>query len=123
MEDIRIAKFTNPKIATSLPEVAGVSNVKTNVANERQQSNKKEETEKEAVKKVDVESVVEKANKMATTHDKEIAFKIDESEDTPIIIISDKKTGQVIRQIPSEEMLRLSDKMEEYVGLIYNGRI
>ncbi len=39
------------------------------------------------------------------------------------IVITNKETGKVIRQIPSEEMVRLSDNMEEFVGMIFNGRV
>jgi flagellar protein FlaG len=38
------------------------------------------------------------------------------------VTVSDKDTGEVIREIPSEELQRLSGKMEELVGMVFDGR-
>ena len=38
------------------------------------------------------------------------------------VTVTDKDTGEVIREIPSEELQRLSGKMEELVGMVFDGR-
>jgi len=38
------------------------------------------------------------------------------------VTVTDKDTGEIIREIPSEELQRLSGKMEELVGMVFDGR-
>jgi flagellar protein FlaG len=37
------------------------------------------------------------------------------------VTVYEKDTGKVIREIPPEEFQRLNEKMEEVIGLIFNG--
>ena len=37
------------------------------------------------------------------------------------VVVSDQKTGKVIREIPSEELQKLYIKMNELIGMIFNG--
>jgi len=39
------------------------------------------------------------------------------------IIVSEKETGALIREIPPEELQRLHVKMEELAGMLFNGMI
>ena len=39
------------------------------------------------------------------------------------IIVSEKETGKLIREIPPEELQQLQVKMEEMVGMIFNDRV
>ena len=121
MEDIRIEKFTGSPVTSAVQQVAESSKVKTGLTST---GSKKDEQEKETsvAPAVDMDKLVEKANQIANNSNKEITFKLDNEGDPPVIIVSDKETGSIIRQIPSEEMVRLNDKMEDFIGLIFNGR-
>ena len=52
-----------------------------------------------------------------------ISFTFDEKTKRPIIIVTEKDSGKIIRQIPPEEMLVLIQKMEEIAGIIFNRRV
>ena len=39
------------------------------------------------------------------------------------IIVSEKETGEIIREIPPEELQGLHAKMEELAGMLFNGMI
>jgi len=39
------------------------------------------------------------------------------------VTVSDKETGEVIREIPPEELQRLSGKLEEMVGMVFDGTV
>ncbi len=39
------------------------------------------------------------------------------------VTVTDKETGEVIREIPPEELQRLSGKMEEMVGMVFDGTV
>lgn len=119
MEDIKISSIAGQSM---IPQVAGGKKIRTEIANDSETENEKNQ-KSVSEETVDFEKMIDDANKIAKTANKDIHFQINEDGEPPIIIVTDKQTGKIIRQIPSEEMLRLSDRMEEFIGLIYNGRI
>ncbi len=121
MEDIRIARIAGAPAASAVPQVAGNKKVKADVASAETKDDQQQK-EPSVVSEADIDKLVENANQIASAYDKEINFRVDKEGEPPVIIISDKETGEVIRQIPSEEMVRLNAKMEEIIGLIFNGR-
>lgn len=50
-----------------------------------------------------------------------IHFSYDERSTVPVIRVMDDETGELIRQIPREEMLQLFSKLKELAGLIFQG--
>ena len=57
-----------------------------------------------------------------------IAFSVDEATDRQVVTLKDKESGDVIRQIPSEELLNIAAQMKELVadngksaGVLING--
>ena len=49
-----------------------------------------------------------------------IGFSINESTNKIVVTVTNKDTNEVIRQIPSEEMLALQEKMKELTGIIFS---
>ncbi|MGI2853469.1 flagellar protein FlaG [Shewanella algae] len=49
---------------------------------------------------------------------KGLAFKVDETSGTHVVSVMDVDSGDVIRQIPSEEALELAAKLSEVAGLL-----
>lgn len=72
----------------------------------------------------DVSGVVADINKIvyqvATT---KISFDIDEETGQSIIRVLNRETGDIIRQLPTEELLNLISKMEQLRGLIFDREI
>ena len=118
MDDIRIAKIAGTPVTSVVKQVTSGNKLKTEVDKEPESGK-----EKAQVSPAELEKLVSAANKVASANNKEISFKLHKKGEPPVIIVSNKETGKVIRQIPSEEMLRLSDNMEEFVGMIFNGRV
>lgn len=52
----------------------------------------------------------------------ELRLEVDQKSDRVIVKILDQGTKQVIRQIPSEELLAISERLEEFVGVFYDSR-
>ncbi len=50
----------------------------------------------------------------------ELRFEVDNESKETIVRIIDNETGELIRQIPSEEMLAIRARMEELIGVLYN---
>ena len=73
-------------------------------------------TLKEAISKI--KEAIEVLNETLASKDRSIRFRVDETIDRSVITVVDEKTGQVVRQLPSEEMLRVAHNMEAMKGLL-----
>ncbi len=49
-----------------------------------------------------------------------IALNQDKGSDSIVVQISERNTGEVIRQVPPEEVLDLKKKLEDLVGLLFD---
>jgi flagellar protein FlaG len=45
---------------------------------------------------------------------------MDEEINRPVITVRNIETGEVVRQIPSEEIIRMAHSIEEGKGLLFN---
>lgn len=52
----------------------------------------------------------------------ELRFEVDKNSEEMIVKIVDPETRQVIRQIPSEELLAIRERMKDLIGVLYNAR-
>ncbi len=66
-----------------------------------------------------LERAVESANQRFQMHQRSLQFKVDDSSNHLVIKVIDKETDEVVRQIPSEEFLELSKRMEEMQDLFF----
>ncbi|HCW76831.1 MAG TPA: hypothetical protein DHU63_09880 [Candidatus Marinimicrobia bacterium] len=71
---------------------------------------------------VDFGKLTEKINKYVRSTGTRLSFKYDERLSRPVIIVRDQETGEIIRQIPQEEMLNLVEKMNDKNGFLFRGR-
>lgn len=69
-----------------------------------------------------VPQLVDQVNDHIRSLGTKVRFTVDGRTGKQIVIVAEKETGKVIRQIPPEEMLELAAKMKELVGIIYNGK-
>lgn len=47
------------------------------------------------------------------TQNRNLAFEIDDKSQRPIVTVKDSSSGDVIRQIPSEEVLKMAERIKE----------
>ena len=59
---------------------------------------------------------------IATTTGKELAFDVDEDSKTSFVVVRDEKTGDVITQLPSKEVLNLKARLHDLLGALFNKR-
>lgn len=107
-----VRSSTNSKFAE---ERLNRKNVKQN--DKTEEKPKKEEPTTESVK-----SAVIEMNNLVEKFSTKIGFSVDAEKKQMIIIVTDKETGKVIRQIPAEEIMDLNQKMEEIAGIIFDER-
>lgn len=61
---------------------------------------------------------VDELNDYVQNLHREIQFSVDSDSNTTIIKVIDATTGEVIRQLPPDEMMRLVDRLDELEGLL-----
>lgn len=71
---------------------------------------------------IDVAELVEKVTQQVQAFSTKIAFSYDAERRQASILVTERETGKIIRQIPPQEMLTLMEKMDEITGIIYNRR-
>ena len=64
--------------------------------------------------------IADSMNKVAKALNTRLTFQVDESTGRLIVKVIDSETGEVRRQIPPEEMVRLVEKMKSMVGMLFN---
>lgn len=60
-----------------------------------------------------LDKAVETANKVARSYDRQLNYSIDKATDRLVVKVVDVTTGETIRQIPSDEMLKLSAELSK----------
>ncbi|TWH64366.1 flagellar protein FlaG [Azomonas agilis] len=68
-----------------------------------------------------VESVVSDLKALSQRAQPNLDFSIDEETGTFVVKVIDKDSGEVIRQLPTEEALRIAEQLDEMRGLLFKG--
>lgn len=61
---------------------------------------------------------VHKLNEYAQQMKRDIEFSVDEESNRTIVRVRDAETGEVIRQLPAEEILRIAERLADAEGLL-----
>jgi flagellar protein FlaG len=80
------------------------------------------EPEKE-IPKERIDEAINELNHHLGIFNSRLSFSFDEEQKMTIIKIQDRETGEVIRQIPSEEMLNSLSKISSIAGLLFDQKI
>lgn len=116
---------------TSLPSTPLGSNAALNLPPERQTVNRTtlvdstrqatEPAKPQAIsqaKQKDVEQAVKEVNEFVQPINNALSFSLDQESDKMVVKVIDQGTKEVIRQIPSEEMLALAKALDTMKGLL-----
>ena len=68
----------------------------------------------------DMREVIEVANAALKNANNSLQFQIDESLEQPIVSVVDQDSGEVIRQLPSEEIVRISRSIDSMRGVLFD---
>ena len=82
-----------------------------------------DKTKADQDKRLEVKRAVEKMNKALELFNVERRFVIDDKTKELVIKIIDRETGEVIDQIPPEEVLKRYYEMQKFIGLLFNKRV
>lgn len=78
---------------------------------------------------IDISEQLDLFNDFASASGTELAFSVDNSTSKQVVTVTDRSTGDLIRQIPSEDVLKFAAKMKEFsgnqtnaIGILIDGR-
>lgn len=69
-----------------------------------------------------LDSAVASISSFVQSVQRNLDFSIDESSGEVVVKVTDRDSGEVIRQLPSEEALRLSEQLESLRSLMFETR-
>jgi len=64
--------------------------------------------------------LVEKLRQAMPSTENSLQFRIDEVLDRPVVSVIDEKSGKVIRQLPSDEVVRAAHNIEYMRGVLFD---
>ncbi|WP_019613217.1 flagellar protein FlaG [Psychromonas ossibalaenae] len=83
---------------------------------------KPDQEKKQAVPE-EVEHVVEEMNAFMQSMQRNLSFSVDEQLGKDIVSVTDVETEEVIRQIPSEDLMVLLKKMDDVAGILFDTKV
>lgn len=72
-----------------------------------------------AEQKLDVGEAVERIRTQMQALQRNLSFSVDDSTGEVVVQVLDGDSGKVVRQIPSEDILRLADRLDEMRSLLF----
>lgn len=70
-----------------------------------------------------VRKMVERMNERIQQATRDIRFSVDEESDRVVVKIVDHHSGEVVRQIPSEELLKLAERLDDLRGMFFKEEV
>ena len=71
-------------------------------------------------KRQKLEEAISRLNDQLERKQTNLGFRIDDQTDIVVVSVTNKETGQLIRQIPAEAVVRLSQNMESLKGVLFD---
>mgnify|MGYP000031096107 CR=1 FL=1 len=69
-----------------------------------------------------IQDAVSHLNKMLSEGGRALSFAIDHSLATPVVVVKNSQTGEVIRQFPNEEVVRMAHNIDAFKGMLHNSK-
>jgi len=103
------------QVQTSAPATTGVSMATAPIPKAEIKVNVEE-------MKKNLDQAIGQLNENMRDGGRNLAFAMDESLGRPIIVVKKQDTGEVIRQIPNEVVIKVAHNLDKLKGLLFNTR-
>jgi len=114
ISDVKPISFTPFVNSTQADNKTAVEEVK--VDKQGQDEAKKVASGSNVVSLEEAKKLADEGNEILENVQRNLQFKVDDATDQVVMTIVDKKSGEVIRQLPSEEALALAKRMLDADG-------
>lgn len=118
----------DPPMPTSAPnKIDAPGKMNNQLSDPKQKAAKikeEEEEEKSNFSEKEAKQLAEDMNEIMDDLQTSIGFNIRKDLNNQVVVeITDRKTKELIKQIPTEEMLAIKEKMEEFSGLFFDQKV
>jgi flagellar protein FlaG len=130
MENIKISPVSQSGNQLSLPASGpAFAGLKTNAAHSSQETSaqfaqisnvNKQSLETLLINSKELDHALEKLTQLADNSGRALGFSKDQAVSGPVITVTDKDTGEVVRQIPTEVVVRVAHSIEKMKGLLFD---
>ena len=69
-----------------------------------------------------LKQAVSMLNQQVQETNRGLGFRMDEVLNSPVVTVTSAQTGEVVRQIPNEVVIRIAHNIEKVKGMLFNGR-
>lgn len=70
--------------------------------------------------RVQLQQAIDQLNAQMKDKNRDLSFSLDERINRTIITVKKLETGEVVRQIPTEQVIKLAHSIEDMKGLLFN---
>jgi flagellar protein FlaG len=70
-----------------------------------------------------VKEAISKLNELAKASNQQLGFRMDPHINGPVITVHNTQTGELVRTIPSEEVLRVAKSIDSLKGVIFSEKM
>jgi flagellar protein FlaG len=75
-----------------------------------------------AQERENLKQAVNMLNQQVQQTNRGLGFRMVEVLNAPVVTVTSAQTGEVVRQIPSEVVIRVAHNIEKVKGMLFNGR-
>ena len=75
-----------------------------------------------AQERENLKQAVNMLNQQVQQTNRGLGFRMDEVLNAPVVTVTSAQTGEVVRQIPNEVVIRVAHNIEKVKGMLFNGR-
>jgi flagellar protein FlaG len=108
--------------STAAPVVSVQTSTKTREVNDRITTAKSLSMEELAKVKTELEEAVKRLSEAIDQTPTATKITVDKELDRFIVQVTDKQTGEVVREIPGEAILKIARNIENLKGLLYDNK-
>ncbi|MFT6906580.1 MAG: flagellar protein FlaG [Oleiphilaceae bacterium] len=124
MSDLSVTVSSTGFVGVEKSSTAGeLVNKSVAAETEKKVTEVKPEAPKEKVVAAEVENALTEMNGFMQSMQRNLSFTVDEQLGRDIVSVKDIETDEVIRQIPSEELVVLLKKMDDVVGILFDTKV
>lgn len=77
----------------------------------------------EAKARKNLQEAVSALNEQMASSKTGLGFSVDESQNRPVVTVRNAETGEVVRQIPTDVVLRMGHSIDAMKGLLLNAKV
>jgi flagellar protein FlaG len=75
-----------------------------------------------AQERENLKQAVRMLNEQVKETNRGLGFRMDEVLNAPVVTVTSAQTGEVVRQIPNEVVIRIAHNIEKVKGMLFNGK-